>query len=164
MQLVHLVLPLMFAVACYTEIRWRQIPNWLTIAGMGFGLGSAFIEGDGSGLLSASIGLAVGGGIFLPFCLMGVLGGGDMKLMAAVGAMVGWPLILVALCHTCLAGGILAIVFMVWYGRVWSTLANACRILFGGTARQRSGLRNVPMIPYGIAITAGTLFALFYKF
>ncbi|MEG2725548.1 MAG: A24 family peptidase, partial [Kiritimatiellia bacterium] len=93
MQLVHLVLPLMFAVACYTEIRWRQIPNWLTIAGMGFGLGSAFIEGDGSGLLSASIGLAVGGGIFLPFCLMGVLGGGDMKLMAAVGAMVGWPLI-----------------------------------------------------------------------
>lgn len=164
MPIACLLLPILLAVACYTEIRFRRIPNWLTLAGMAFGLGAGLIEGGVSGLALSAAGLAVGGGIFLPFCLMGVLGGGDMKLMAAVGAVVGWPLVLPALCHTCLAGGILALVTMVWSGRVWSTLANAGRILFGGRARQGRGLRRVPTVPYGLAIAAGTLFAVFHRY
>lgn len=164
LPLACLLLPVPLVFACYSEIRFRRIPNWLTLAMMVFGLGAGLLEGDWAGLLDAFIGLAVGGGVFLPFCLMGALGGGDLKLMAGVGAMVGWPLVLPALAHTCLAGGVLAIVVMVWSGRVWSTLANAGRIAFGGRARRGKGLRRVPTVPYGLAIAAGSLFAVFWRF
>ncbi len=164
MPIVCLFLPILLAVACYTEIRWRKIPNWLTGAGALFGLGAMAIDGGVSGALSAIVGACVGAGVFLPFCLMGTLGGGDMKLMGAVGAIVGWPLILPVLAHTCLAGGILAIIVMVWSGHIWSTLASVGKILFGGKSKQRQGLRNVPTVPYGLAIAAGSLFAIFYRF
>ena len=163
LPLACLLLPVPLAFACYWEIRFRRIPNWLTFAMMVFGLGAGLLEGDWAGALDAAVGLAVGGGVFLPFCLMGALGGGDMKLMAGVGAMVGWPQVLPALAHTCLAGGILALVVMVWSGRVWSTLANAGRIAFGGRARQGRGLRRAPTVPYGLAIAAGSLFAVFWR-
>ncbi len=165
LPLACLLLPVPLAFACYSEIRWHRIPNWLTFAMMVFGLGAGLLEGDWAGARDALVGLAVGGGVFLPFCLMGALGGGDMKLMAGVGAMVGWPLVLPALAQTCLAGGILAVVAMVWHGRVWSTLANVGRALLGSRAPRRGkGLRRLPTVPYGLAIAAGSLFAVFWRF
>lgn len=161
-QLVYVFLPIIFAVACYGEITAHRIPNWLTLGGMALGLGAAAITDGLTGLADSALGLAVGGGVFLPFCLMGVIGGGDMKLMGATGAILGWPLILYALTDTCLAGGILALVIMAWNGVLFSTLGNVFRIIVGMPRRTR-GLRNPPMVPYGIAIAAGTLFSLFCR-
>ena len=162
MPLIFIALPVLLAVACYTEIRLHRIPNLLTYAGIVLGLGAAALTGGWTGLEDSAIGLALAGCVFLPFCLMGVVGGGDMKLMAAVGAIVGWPLVLGVLCDIFLAGGLLAIGIMVWNGVFWTTLANAFRVLVGAP-RRANGLRNPPMVPYGIAIAAGTLFAVFYK-
>jgi len=161
-QLVYVTLPILFAVACYGEIRWHRIPNWLTLAGMALGLGAGTITAGFAGLADSALGLVVGGGVFLPFCLMGVIGGGDMKLMAATGAILGWPLVLYALTDTCMAGGLLALVIMAWNGVLLTTLTNAFRILVG-MPRQNRGLRNPPMVPYGLAIAAGTLFSLFFR-
>lgn len=161
-KLVYILLPLIYAVACYGEVRWHRIPNWLTVPAILLGLGAATIETGWPGLKESLIGLAVGGGVFLPFCLMGVVGGGDMKLMAATGAILGFPLVLTALTDTCMAGGLLALVIMAWNGVLFSTLGNAFRILVG-MPRRTHGLRNPPMVPYGIAIATGTLFALFYR-
>jgi len=160
MPLVFLALPFLLAVACYGEVKWRRIPNWLTILGMVLGLGSAFVEGWTTGLWYSFLGLAIGGGVFLPFCLMGVVGGGDMKLMAAVGAIVGYPLVLRCLTDACMAGGILAIAIMAWHGVLLTTLTNSFRIIFG-MPKVRKGLAKPPMVPYGIAIAAGTLYGIF---
>ncbi len=162
MPMVFLALPILFAIACYGEVKAHRIPNWLTISGMILGLGAWAIEGGWEGLELSAIGLALGGGIFLPFCLLGVVGGGDMKLMAATGAIVGWPMILRVLTDTCIAGGILAIIIMAWNGVLLSTLLNAFRILFG-MQRRAAGLKNPPMVPYGIAIALGTLFSIFLQ-
>ena len=62
-----------------------------------------------------------------------------------------------------LPGGILALAAMVWRGQVWGTLARAGRILLGGRARQGRGLRRAPTVPYGLAIAAGSLFAVFWR-
>lgn len=159
-KLVYIALPVLFAFACYGEIRWRRIPNLLTFSGMALGLGSAFIEGWFPGLWDSFLGLLIAGGIFLPFCLMGVVGGGDMKLMAAVGAIVGYPLVLRVLTDTCMAGGLLAVAIMAWNGILLTTFSNAFRIIFG-MPRQSKGLKKPPMVPYGIAIAAGTLYAVF---
>ena len=87
MPIVWIALPFILAFACFGEIRERRIPNWLTLGAMALGLGASAIEGGGEGLVDSVLGLALAGGLFLPFCLLGVVGGGDMKLMAAVGAM-----------------------------------------------------------------------------
>jgi len=162
MPIVFIALPVLFAFACYGEIRAHRIPNWLTLGGMALGLGAAAIEAGTAGLWDSFLGLAIGGGVFLPFCLMGVIGGGDMKLMAATGAIVGWPLVLAALTDTCMAGGVLALGIMAWNGVLFSTLGNVFRIIVG-MPRKSQGLRNPPMVPYGIAIAAGTLFAIFFR-
>jgi len=161
-QLVYVFLPLIYAVACYGEIREHRIPNWLTVGAMILGFGAAGISFGLAGLSDSALGVLVGGGVFLPFCLMGVVGGGDMKLMAATGAILGWPNVLYALTDTCMAGGILALAIMAWNGVLLTTLSNVFRILVG-MPRRTQGLRNPPMVPYGIAIACGTLFSIFFR-
>lgn len=152
----------MLAFACYGEIKSRRIPNWMTLGGIVLGLGAAAIEGGTQGLIDSALGLALTGGVFLPFCLLGVVGGGDMKLMAAVGAIVGWPMALRVMCDTCVAGGIIAVAIMAWKGVLLVTLANVFRIIFG-MPRKSQGLQNPPMVPYALAITIGTLIAVFVR-
>lgn len=161
MPLVFVCLPIFLAFACYGEVRWRRIPNVLTGVGALVGLGAALAEGWLPGLWNACLGLLLGGGVLLPFCLLGVVGGGDMKLMAATGAIVGYPLILRVVTDVCLAGGLLAIAIMAWNGILLSTFANAFKILFG-MPKPAKGLRKPPLVPYGLAIAAGTLYAVFF--
>ena len=162
MPIVWIALPFILAFACYGEIRERRIPNWLTLGAITLGIGSSIIEGGLAGLADSALGLAIAGGLFLPFCLLGVVGGGDMKLMAAVGAIVGWPMVLRVLCDTCIAGGVIAVAIMAWNGILLTTLANTFRILVG-MPRRTQGLRNPPMVPYALAITLGTLIAVFIQ-
>ena len=116
MPIVWIALPFILAFACYGEIKARRIPNWLTLGAMALGLGAAAIEGGTDGLVDSALGLAIAGGLFLPFCLLGVVGGGDMKLMAAIGAIVGWPMVLRVVTNTCIAGGLIAVALMAWHG------------------------------------------------
>lgn len=162
MPFVWIFLPFILAFACYGEIKKRRIPNWLTLGSIALGLGAALIEGGTDALVDSLIGLAVAGGLFLPFCLLGIVGGGDMKLMAAVGAMTGWPMVLRILCDTCIAGGLIAIAIMAWNGILLTTLMNVFKVLFGA-GRRNKGLRNPPMVPYALAITIGTLSAVFIR-
>ena len=162
MPIIWIALPFILAFACYGEIRERRIPNWLTLGGIALGLGAGLIEGDLEGLKDAALGLAIAGGLFLPFCLLGVVGGGDMKLMAAVGAIVGWPMVLRVVTNTCIAGGLIAVALMAWHGVLLTTMANVFRIMVG-MPRRSQGLRNPPMVPYALAITAGTLIAVFIQ-
>ena len=162
MPIVWISLPFILAFASYGEIRERRIPNWLTLGAIALGLGAATIEGGIAGLGDSALGLAIAGGLFLPFCLLGVVGGGDMKLMAAVGAIVGWPMVLRVLCDTCIAGGVISVAILAWNGVLLTTLANVFRIMVGMPRRQQ-GLRNPPMVPYALAITLGTLIAVFIQ-
>lgn len=162
MPIVWIALPFLLAFACYGEIRARRIPNWLTLGAVVLGLGAAAIEGGAEGLVDSAIGLAIAGGLFLPFCLLGVVGGGDMKLMAAVGAIVGWPMVLRVVTNTCIAGGLIAVAIMAWNGMLLTTLANVFRIM-AGMPRRSKGLRKAPMVPYALAITVGTLVAVFVQ-
>ncbi len=157
---IYILLFPLLCISAYTEIKSRRIPNWLTLGTLLTALASSFIVGGSTMFKFSLIGFLVGTAAFLPFCLAGVLGGGDLKLMAAVGAIVGYPTVFWALYYTVLAGGLIALAYAIWNGVFFSTLSELFKILTGRKKRNSQGLKKVPTVPYGIAIALGTLWAL----
>src|SRR3954470_18499950 len=96
------------AIAVVTDVRTRRIPNWLTgsLAAAGFGVACA-----GGGLTpgQAALGLLAGLLLMMPSHVIGATGAGDVKLMAAVGALVGPGATLRAFLFTAVAGGVFAL-------------------------------------------------------
>ncbi len=76
-------------IAVVTDLKDQRIPNWLTFTLALAGLAFHGVTGGLDGLGFSLIGLAIGLGVMLPPYLIGVMGGGDVKLMAAVGACLG---------------------------------------------------------------------------
>ena len=89
------------------DLRRRRVSNWLTAAGAAGGLACA-AWGGWHGLRMAAAGTVVGFLILLPFYCCGAMGGGDVKLMAAYGTLLGPSGILLAALFTALFGGLAA--------------------------------------------------------
>lgn len=154
-----LLLAAMLTTAVYYEVRENRIPNWLTYAGMALGLGLSAFSGRPA-LLSSFGGLAVGFGFLFVFFLFGGVGGGDVKLMGAAGALMGFSLVQPAVVFTAVLGGILAVLTLIWHRDFWGYLSQRLRFWRRASA---SGGVEVPTpciaVPYGLAIAAGCLLA-----
>jgi len=119
----------------------------------------------GSGVAGALLAAAV----FYPLCRAGGMGLGDLKLMAAVGALGGFGLACASLVDSALAGGAVALVITLARGTAGPTLRRAARVpgVLAGALRARRP-RRFPRaaageaIPYGVAIAAGTAAALWW--
>jgi prepilin peptidase CpaA len=83
------------AVASLTDWRSYRIPNWLTIPAVFLGLGMGAIDGV-QGVLAALVGASVCALTPLILCALGAMGGGDLKLLMAMGALLGAKLGLTA--------------------------------------------------------------------
>jgi len=84
-----LAVMLFTATAALIDLRWRKIPNWLTVSAFACALVYHAVAGGLSGVGTAMLGMLTGFGILLVLWLIGGGGGGDVKLMAAVGAWLG---------------------------------------------------------------------------
>lgn len=142
------------------DIRTRRIPNALTVTGFFTALVLRALPGGEAvmaGILGGLIGLTLG----FPLVLMGGLGGGDAKLLAAVGAFLGPANLPVALLVTALVGGAMALALAVQRRALGETLRHA-GTLVGSVATRAPVARNLRTpgaltIPYGVAIGAGAL-------
>ena len=76
-------------LATVEDLRSRTISNWLCLAGVVAGLTAHAAMAGWSGLGDALLGTFIGFAVFLVFFLLGGMGGGDIKLMAAFGAILG---------------------------------------------------------------------------
>ena len=123
-QLVPLVALTIAVIACVTDVRTRRIPNLLTFGAAALGVVFHGVTGGLQGLQTAVFGWLVGTAMFLPFFLLGGMGGGDVKLLAALGAWMGpgdafWLAI-----YASIAGGVLAVVVALARGYLTTAFRN----------------------------------------
>jgi prepilin peptidase CpaA len=158
-----LLVPLAVLVI-YFDVRYRRIPNVLAIAALVAGLTINISYGGWRGALSSLGGFAVA---FIPMFLMhvfGAMGAGDVKLFAAIGAVVGLPLVPMTFVVVVLMGGVLAVYSMIRSGTVFSTLHGVVRIFVGILPGWEMPRFSLPAdrrhtIPYGVAIMIGSVIA-----
>jgi prepilin peptidase CpaA len=148
-------------VATIVDLRTRRIPNVLTgaMTVLGVGLAAAGLTGVTFGASIA--GLALGLALMMPGHMLGATGGGDVKLMGAVGAVVGPALVLNAFLLTAIAGGGLAVVVAVKRRRLSQTLAGTGKLIARAPGAGDQ-IRSTPAnrFAYGPAIAVGSVLAL----
>jgi len=128
-------------IACVTDLRTQRIPNVLTFGAAIAGLVAHTALGGATGALTASSGWLTGLIIFLPFFALGGMGGGDVKLLAALGAWLGAYETLYVALYAGAAGGALAVVVASSRGYLRVALTNVLDILRYWC---ESGIRPVP--------------------
>ena len=164
--LLLLVLP-----AAVFDYRERRIPNWLVLTGLLVGTAmNSFLTYDTpsmtAGLLFSLEGLGLAFLVYFPLYLLRGMGAGDVKLMAAVGAIVGPALWLWVLFFTAVLGGIVGVIVVLSKGRVHRTLQNLWMILVSIRYRQAPYATNPELdvstdqglrLPHGVIIAVGAV-------
>jgi len=134
--------------AIWIDTQTHRIPNVLVgstvLAACALQLGSHGTAGIGLVLGGAAVGLLS----LLPLYVAGAMGAGDVKLMVALGALVGPQTAATAVAFTLVAGSVLALATVGW--RRWSTLP---------TPAAEAGAPLAGRMPYAAAIVGGTLAA-----
>ena len=159
-----LLIPLAFIIAYY-DVRYRRIPNAFVLAGLAGGLLINTLAGGLSGLIASVSGCLVGFAVMLVLHVFGAMGAGDVKLFAAVCSVVGLKLVLPTFLVVVLTGGVLAVVSMLRAGSVRATMQRVLQIFVGLLPGWPMPRFSVPAdkrhtIPYGVAITLGSLISL----
>ncbi|TKC92602.1 peptidase A24 [Trinickia terrae] len=161
---------LLVSIAMASDLRTRRIPNWLVTSALALALPvQCALHGlaHGAGLWLA--GCLTGGLLFLPGYLMRMMGAGDVKLMAAVGAFCGGIGAFEIALVSGAIGGVFAVIAMIQRRRVRDGVTNAMSALITMSAQPGDaprGMRHsvrpsVGSLPYGVAIAVGTVCVLF---
>lgn len=158
------------AIATFTDVRSRRIPNWLVLPFLLIGVVVSGWMRGWHGVGQSLMGIGLGALVLGFFCWMGGMGMGDMKLCAAVGAWIGPAQLMVALVVMAMAGGIMALGWALGGGFVGELFDGAGELVFGFKKR---GIRPHPELvlsnpltrkmPYAPAIAVGTLISFFSR-
>jgi len=130
------------------DLTRRRISNWPAGGAVIAGLIVHLAQKGWTGAMHSLFGSAIGFAVFLIFYLLGGMGGGDVKLMAGFGALLGDAQIMPAALWAAVSGGLMAMVYL------------AVRAV---ARRAGSGEKAGESIPYAPAITVGAWLALVFE-
>ena len=168
------VLMLLLLIAGVIDYRTHRIPNLLVLCGLAFGLIYNGFNPPFSGAtpLWAAAGAGLGLLALLPLYALGIMGAGDVKLMAMVGAFVGPAPLLQVLLYTLICGGLLSLALVLVRGtarRAWRNLGGMMQLAIHDTiAGRKASLRldgrtSAGKLPYALAIGMGAVCQLFLQ-
>ncbi len=145
-------------LAAASDLRTRRIPNALVAALFVCGLAVNALAGWQHVFIDVAVAFAILLAGSLAFSLK-LIGGGDIKLLAAAAGTLGYPAALDFILYTLLCGGVIALVYSAMRGRLRTTFVNVRAIalpMFAGVrpARLQTGMA----MPYALAIFAGACF------
>ena len=151
-------------IACITDLRARRIPNVLTFGAAAAGFSYQFWSQGASGALHSAGGWLLGVAVFLPLFLLRGMGGGNVKLVGALGAWLGARDVLWVALYAALAGGVMAVIIAAWHRRLQRSAGSVLMLLWcwrtagvkplpGLTLDQSQG----PRLAYALPILAGVV-------
>lgn len=163
----NIILASLLMICVATDLKERRIPNKVTVTAALLAIVINGLVSGAEGVEFSVTGAIVGGALmYFPYMFGGV-GGGDLKMMAAVGAVTGVRIVCASFLFTAIAGGIIVVacsIFSKVAGRSGKFETAACpsrsyHLLIdgsGGIMKEKSA------IPYACAIAAGTVAALYF--
>ena len=170
MTIAEIVAVVIVLVACVWDVASSRIPNVLTFTAIALALTFHLTAPAGAGAAYVVLGLLAGLAVFFPMFALGAMGAGDVKLMAALGAWVGWKAIVFVALYTSLAGGALAIVVAMRRNYLRKALGNLKML---ATYWWVEGIKPIPALtleakdsqrfPYALAIAAGLAVTLWQR-
>ncbi len=162
-ELINLIAVMLLAgTACATDLLRRRIPNALILTALCLGIGLNGWSRGPAGLAASLAGAGLGLALLLPFFALGGMGAGDVKLLAALGSLLGPADLLRTALAGAVAGGLLALAAAAWRGRLLATFRSLGRLISYWAA---GGLRPSPelsldsqgalKIPYAVPMAVG---------
>ena len=163
LECIYLLLASLCASAgAISDARSRRIPNLLTGTSIAFGLLLHLQTGGWRQMGTAAVAGLAGGAVFFIFFLVGAMGAGDVKLMAAISVIAGFGHLAELFMAIAFTGGVFALVLAISRGRLKATLANVASLIrhhaaSGALPHPDLNLDNphALRIPYGVPIAAG---------
>ena len=155
-------------VATFTDLKSRRIPNWLVLPFMVAGIVCSVVMHGWHGLWISLAGFGLGALLYGVLYMLGGMGMGDVKLVAAIGAWIGPSQLILSVVMTGIIGGVMAV--------GWALMGGFLGELFTGTGDLFSGFKNRGLqphpelvlsnpktrkMPYAPAIALGTLLSFF---
>lgn len=152
-------------VITYTDVRYRRIPNKFVFATLISGLILNTVFGGLNGLLTSLAGCGIAFVLMLGLHVFGAMGAGDVKLFAAIGSIIGMRMVLPTFAVILITGFVLAIYSMIRSGLVRATLFRVLQLFVGFLPGWQAPRFAAPVdrrhtLPYGVAITFGSLISL----
>ncbi|MCA1065263.1 A24 family peptidase [Rossellomorea aquimaris] len=166
-MVIHTVLSLALIVSFITDLKNRKILNIITFPSILFGLSYYSITQGWGGFFFSGTGFLVGAGtLLLPF-LLGGMGAGDVKLMGAIGALMGSAFTLKAFVVISVIGGVISICLIVKKKGLMDSLRALYifpTLLAGskGIFHMKADTGTSIMFPYGVPIVLGTFFTMIW--
>ena len=182
----HCSLLALLIVAAYTDLSRGKVYNWCTYPAIVLGLGLGHIlDAYGRGhphLLNSLVGFAIAVVVFGPPYALRQISAGDLKLIAAVGAIAGAKLggqwfIMFAVAYSVVVAGAIGLGVLIWRGMLWEGLKASALFAVSPKRWRRGGGRPEGVeageadtaadsileltLPYGFAVAAGTMLARF---
>lgn len=175
-RLNSIILIIFLAAAAYYDLKQNKIPNRITFPMIVWGIISMSMIGGMKGLQTSLFGFLLGFVIFFVPFTFHAMGGGDVKLMAGIGAMLGWQMIISVILYAAICGGIVVLIMAIYQKRLLAVLLSAFGVLLNPIlkwiyrktnhkvmfqlSQQISSFsveKEKKYIPYGVAIALGTL-------
>jgi prepilin peptidase CpaA len=149
-------------LAVASDLRFRRIPNWLTLPALLAALFASPWAGATSGPLEAATGAALGFALLVGPYALGGIGAGDVKAMMVLGAWLGPEMALGTAAWAVMAGGVFGLIMLALrrelvayalrWGRILLSVLNLRRIFYEPPA---AGSIAADGIPFAVAIAVG---------
>ncbi len=157
--------------AAWIDGKELRVPNWLTFPMVLTGLIYGACVGGFPGLGWALLGMVMGLVTMLPIYAVGGMGAGDVKLMAGLGAWLGWEVAFNAFLWTVVTGAIMALMMVAYSGEwkkhfgqslmiwhEWTTIRDPKKLAEIAAERKP----RMYLLPYGIPMTVASIAYFFY--
>ena len=165
--LIGILIPALF-IGSILDMKWNRLPNGLTVSTALLGLcGRGLIDGW-AGLVDASAGFGLAAVMFVPLWIPRWMGAGDVKMLMAIGIILGWRLGLLANVLSLLVGIVGSVALLVVVGEFPRYVKRYINmIVYALIAREKIYIPPTPediaarRLPYALAIASGALLAVY---